>query len=68
MMLMSQVCLIIKISGNVQKDHISIAQQSIHSLTPPPSKVTNGGYEDFKILNNGERVKKFINFGATKDT
>ena len=36
MMLMSQVCLIIKISGNVQKDYISIAQQSIHSLTPPP--------------------------------
>ena len=44
MMLMSQVFLIIKISGNIQKDYISIAQQSIHSLTcPPPSKVTNGG-------------------------
>ena len=43
MMLMSQVCLIIKISGNVQKDHISIAQQSIHSLTPPLPKLQMAG-------------------------
>ena len=44
MMLMSQVCLIIKISGNVQKDYTSIAQQSIHSLTSPPlPKLQMGG-------------------------
>ena len=60
MMLMSQVFLIIKISGNIQKDYISIAQQSIHSLTcPPPFQSYKWGYEDFKILNNGERVKTF---------